>query len=48
MENIKFELSKEQTKKYLDWKKSLPKLPENYFGVNGGRIYLHDHTNKYR
>ena len=36
MEEIKFELTKEQTKKYLAWRKKLPKLPQDYWGCNGG------------
>jgi len=33
---VKFELTKEQTKKLEKWKKSLPKLEQTHFGINGG------------
>lgn len=36
IEPIKFELSLDQTKKYLEWQKSLPELPQTHWGVNGG------------
>jgi hypothetical protein len=32
----KFELNKEEEKKYKDWLKKLPKIPEGYFGAAGG------------
>jgi predicted Ser/Thr protein kinase len=33
---MKFELSQEEEQKYLEWKKSLPKLENGHFGAIGG------------
>ena len=36
----KFELNKEEEKKYKDWLKKLPKIPESHFGAAGGGYWF--------
>jgi hypothetical protein len=35
-----FELTEEQRKKYEEWKESLPKISEGYFGAAGGGYWF--------
>jgi hypothetical protein len=40
MEKSKFELNEKEQEKYLAWKKTLPKVPEGYFGAAGGGYWF--------
>jgi hypothetical protein len=35
-----FELDEVEIKKYEDWKKTLPEIPNNYFGSAGGGYWF--------